>query len=264
RLTEPLLPYLFVALWALAMISVPILGWTLGPAAMRYGVIAGVLLQAAASVSALWTSWGAAPTVRVVALVLPAAWLVEFVGSHTGVPFGAYHYTPLLQPQVGGVPLLIPLAWLMMLPAAWAVSEILVGRGQGKAGLLRFVGLAAVAFTVWDLFLDPQMVRWEYWEWDNPGGYFGIPWVNYGGWLLCSFLIGLLVFTVGPTLPPMPKRPLLVIYTVTWALQSVGLAVFWRMPGPAFVGFVAMGAFVVMAWRASLSRGHLTPQSAHP
>ena len=44
-------------------------------------------------------------------------WTAEAIGSKTGFPFGAYHYTDRLQPQLLGVPLLIPLAWLMMLPA---------------------------------------------------------------------------------------------------------------------------------------------------
>jgi hypothetical protein len=43
---------------------------------------------------------------------------------------------------------------------------------------------------------------------------------------------------------------LLVVYTITWFLQSVGQAVFWHMLGPALVGFVGMGAFVVLSIRA--------------
>jgi putative membrane protein len=250
--SEPILPYLLVALWALAMISVPILGWTLGDEAVRYGIIAGVLLQAAASLAALATAWGLGATLKLVLVVLPAAWAVEFVGSRTGFPFGSYDYTQALQPQLLGVPLLIPLAWLMMLPAAWAIAEMLVGRGRSPASRFRFLGLAALAFTAWDLFLDPQMVSWGYWIWENPGGYFGIPWVNFAGWILSAFLIGALVFGLLPQTLRLPHRPLLVIYTVTWALQTIGLALFWGMPGPAAVGFFAMGIFVWLGWRAHL------------
>jgi hypothetical protein len=50
---------------------------------------------------------------------------------------------------------LVPLAWLMMLPPAWAVARLVAG-GPGIA----FILTAALAFTAWDLFLDPQMVAW--------------------------------------------------------------------------------------------------------
>jgi putative membrane protein len=149
----------------------------------------------------------------------------------------------------------------MMLPAAWAVAELIVGRSGGLRGVLRFLLVSAVAFTAWDLFLDPQMVAWGYWEWSNPVGYFGIPWVNYGGWLLSAFLLGALVFLTGSPPPPMPVRPLLVIYTVTWLLQAIGLGLFWGMPGPAAVGFVAMGFFAVAAWRALRIQGRATVAS---
>jgi putative membrane protein len=138
------------------------------------------------------------------------------------------------------VPLLIPLAWLMMLPPAWAVGSWLSGTDRG----LRFVLVSAGAFTAWDLFLDPQMVAWGYWQWATPGGYFGIPWLNFGGWFLSSALITLVARPSA-----LPIKPLLLIYIITWLLQSIGQALFWAMPGPALVGFLVMGSFVLLTIR---------------
>lgn len=232
--------WLLLAGWNLSMISIPIVLWVAGNGVLPAGVTISVLLQAATSLTALGLAWGVGRTVRTALLVLPLAWLVEYVGSTTGFPFGSYDYTQALQPQVGGVPLLVPLAWLMMLPPAWAVAERLTGKGRG----LPFLLASACAFTAWDLFLDPQMVHWGYWQWHEPGGYFGIPWVNFGGWLLAAFLLTALVRPA-----PLSSTPLFVVYVITWLLQSIGLAFFWGMPGPALVGFVAMGAFVLSAWR---------------
>jgi hypothetical protein len=109
----------------------------------------------------------------------------------------------------------------------------------------RFVGVSALAFTAWDLFLDPQMVAWGFWVWAEPGGYFGIPWINFVGWAGSAALLTFLARPLSPSI-----RPLLVIYTVTWLLQTVGQWLFWPMPGPALCGFVAMGIFVLLAWRA--------------
>ena len=246
----PPLPIALLAAWVLTMISIPILRWTVGDDALPWAVSAGVVLQAAAVLTTLHHAWGARQTLQAVALTLPLAWLVEFVGSKTGLPFGEYHYTELLRPQLGGVPLLIPLAWLMMLPPAWAAAQRIVGAGRNW----RFVLCSAAAFTAWDFFLDPQMVGWGYWVWAQPGGYFGIPWVNFVGWFLSAALITGVVYAARwaatPTRPVEPPLPglLLVIYTITWLLQSIGQLVFWGMPGPALAGFAVMGVFVGIAW----------------
>ena len=229
---------LLVAAWVLTMISIPIIRWVVGDAALHWGVIASVLLQATAVIALVQAGWGSRETLRVVILVLPLAWLVEWVGSTTGIPFGEYHYTQALAPLLGGVPLIIPIAWLMMLPAAWAVATAVTRQSSGW----RFVLVSAAAFTAWDLFLDPQMVGWGYWVWAEPGAYFGIPLVNYAGWFVASALITL---AVRPK--PLLVGPLLAVYTITWLLQSIGQAVFWNMPGPALFGFVGMGVFVVLS-----------------
>ena len=238
QMPAPWLLWLLLAGWNLSMISIPIVLWIAGNGVLPTGVTISVLLQAATSLTALALVWGPRATLRTALVVLPLAWLVEFVGSTTGFPFGSYDYTQALQPQIGGVPLLVPLAWLMMLPPAWAVAERISGGRRG----LRYALTAAFAFTAWDLFLDPQMVHWGYWQWQQPGGYFGIPWVNFAGWLLAALLLTAIVRPA-----PLRSTPLFAIYVITWLLQSIGLAFFWGMPGPALAGFVAMGVFVLAA-----------------
>jgi hypothetical protein len=127
-------------------------------------------------------------------------------------------------------------AWLMMLPPAWAIGQAVAG-GQR----LLFIAASALAFTAWDLFLDPQMVSWQLWLWDQPGGYFGIPWVNYLGWFGAAAVI-----TAIAAPPPPPVGQLGLIYAITWLLETVGLGVFWRQPRPALCGFLGMGA--MLAW----------------
>lgn len=231
-----------VGAWVLTMIAIPIVRWTVGDGALHWGVIVSVALLAAAVVTALWQQWGMWATVRLVLTVAPLAWGLEWLGSTTGFPFGEYHYTTTLQPQVAGVPLIIPLAWLMMLPPAWAVASVITGGRRDW----RFTLVSAAAFTAWDLFLDPQMVGWGYWIWATPGGYFGIPWANFGGWFLGA---GILTLLARPqTLP----HPILgAIYTVTWLLQTLGQLFFWQMPGPALAGSLGMGIFLLWAYLRS-------------
>lgn len=246
--------YVLVAAWLLAMIAVPIAGWTFGADALPAAISVGVIMQVIAVCALLISVWGARQTGIAVGVIVVLAWGVEFIGHTTGFPFGSYDYTPRLQPQIGGVPLLVPLAWLMMLPPAWIIAHRIIGGGAAGggswtlSGRLRFAAVTALAFTAWDLFLDPQMVGWDLWRWNIPGEYFGIPLVNFGGWLLASSTITLAASFVAP-LRRLPARPLVLIYVVTWLLQTGGLALFWGLPGPALFGFVGMGGMLWWAWR---------------
>ena len=229
--------WLIVA-WVLAMISLPILKWILGENALPIGISGGVLLQLMTVWAILVWTWGARRTLITSGVIVLFAWVVEFVGHTTGFPFGAYAYTDRLQPQFGGVPLLIPLAWLMMLPPAWAVARRIARGG------IAFVLISAVAFTAWDLFLDPQMVGWNLWTWAQPVGYFGIPWVNFAGWLIASAIITALASRLAPP-RDLPARPLIAIYAITWALETIGQLFFWGLPGPALIGGAAMGLMLL-------------------
>jgi lycopene beta-cyclase len=223
-----------ILLWTVSMVTLPILLWTLGEALLPWSVFTNVLLLATAMTLLLGRAWGWRKTVGTLAIILPASWALEYIGSTTGFPFGSYDYTARFQPQIGHVPVIIPLAWFMMLPPAWAVAQTLA-----RGNRLAYGVISALAFTAWDLFLDPQMVGWGFWLWQEPGGYFGIPWQNFGGWLAGA---GLLTALARPW--NLPVRMPLLVYGITWFLQSIGTWLFWEMPGPALVGSLVMGLFL--------------------
>lgn len=212
-------------------------------------ITVGVSATAGLVIALLWKDWGAAATLRAAGSIFALSWIAEVIGSRTGIPFGMYSYTDSLQPQLLNVPLQIPLGWLMMLPPAWAAAQVITGRIKPRLRFPAFVGLSALAMTAWDLFLDPMMVTWGMWVWDNPGSYFGIPWLNYLGWLLVSALITILIRP-----GKLPVAPLLIIYTILWLLKSVGLSFFWGIIGAALVGSFFMGSVVILAWRAFFRR----------
>jgi putative membrane protein len=230
--------WLLLGAWLLNMIAVPIAKWTIGEAAMYPLINMSVVLQAATVFAILSNAWGMRRTLVVFLTVLLVTLAAEIIGSATGFPFGVYAYTDRLQPQIGHVPLLIPLAWFMMAPSAWAVAN------RFRSRIWLFILVSAGALTAWDLLLDPQMVSWDLWRWENQGLYFGIPLSNFAGWLLVA---ALLTWLVRPS--RLPVRPLLLIYTITWFLEWFGLAFFWGMPGPALIGGIVMGFFVVLGWR---------------
>ena len=231
-------PVLLIALWMLLLLYMPFIEQTWGKAAFYTGVNLSVLIQSVIVLLFMGRAAGAKSTAIMAGKIVFLTWAIEAMGAATDFPFGSYRYTDSLQPQLIGVPLLIPLAWLMMLPPSWAVAQRLNGSCSG----IRFVVFSALAFTAWDLFLDPQMVRWNLWTWEGSGFYFGIPLINFVGWFLTSALITALV---RPGV--LPEYPLLLIYSLTWIMETAGLIIFWNLYGPALCGFVAMGIFVFLA-----------------
>jgi uncharacterized membrane protein len=249
RLRQELSPttrWLPLAGWLLLMVLIPVAQWSNGGRGFAALVTAGVLSQLSAVLVVLAGLFPVRRMACVAILVLVLTWTAEFIGLKTGIPFGNYQYTPLMQPQLGGVPILIPLAWLMMLPPAWGIaSRIFSPRMR-----LAFAAASGLAFTAWDLYLDPQMVGNGLWTWEQPGLYFGIPLINFLGWWLISTVITLLI---NPhELNDTAARLLAVIYTLTWLLQAVGLALFWNLPLPALCGFIGMGAFTLHFWLKEL------------
>lgn len=239
----------FLGAWLVVMILTPILDAIFGAPARPWVISAGVLLQLLTVLAILSQQWPPQRTLTTTAAVFLLAWGVEAIGSTTGLPFGRYAYTPTLQPQIRHVPLIIPLAWMMMLPPAWAVGSR-IARGSGG---LRFALASGLAFTAWDFFLDPQMVHWGFWVWQEPGGYFGIPWLNYLGWFIVASLLTLILRPHA-----LPVRPLLLIYTITWALETIGLILFWGLIGPGLVGGLVMGGMLAWAYATRKDTSPLT------
>lgn len=121
-------------------------------------------------------------------------WLFEQAGVATGAVYGAYHYSGMLGPKLGAVPLLIPLAWFMMIyPSYLITSLILDGQvfphrmGIKQLGIRALV--AAMVMTAWDAVIDPGMSRAGFWVWEHGGSYFGVPLHNFAGWLVTTFVV---------------------------------------------------------------------------
>jgi uncharacterized membrane protein len=117
--------------------------------------------------------------------------LLEETGVRTGLVYGPYHYSDLLGFKLGHVPILIPLAWFMMIYPSWMVARALV-RGvdtRSAAGIAALALIAAMVMTAWDTVMDPGMSAAGNWIWEHGGPYFGVPLRNYFGWLLTTFLV---------------------------------------------------------------------------
>ncbi|MFC4054983.1 carotenoid biosynthesis protein [Actinomadura syzygii] len=206
------------------------------------GPVVGLLAAGTACFVASRRGFGrAAGAVGAAAAVGYAA---ESVGMRTGVPFGRYAYTPVLRPQLGGVPVAVLGAWAGMGLASHAVAAAIVPAGRRAAR----VAVGAAALTAWDLFLDPQMVRQGLWTWADGGMYRGVPVSNFAGWLGVS---ALLMAVVEPIVEwgPDPSGWLVGAYGVMAGMETLAFAAVFDPPDRlvAVTGGAAMGVFAVPA-----------------
>ena len=99
------------------------------------------------SLSHSWYTLGGRNTLAFFGLSAIVSWTFEQFGVATGLIFGNYHYTNYLGARLGDVPLLIPLAWFMMIYPSYVIANLALQRRPSGTppGLASLIGLAAVA-----------------------------------------------------------------------------------------------------------------------
>lgn len=170
---------------------------------------------------------------------LTLSFFIEWIGTHSGWPFGQYSYTDSLGWKIAGVPLVVPFAWLMMV-----YPMLLIGR---KLSVHIPTLIAGAGLMFWDLYIDPTMVADSRWVWKaaTPTTPFApnIPLSNSIGWLL----MGILVTTLLHKILPKDRRKnglsvRRVDYFMAWTIFSgfVGGTFFFDRPGITIIATIGM------------------------
>ena len=151
-----------------------------------------IILSGAGSLAISMRSW------RAVSWVLLVGAVAELVGLFTGFPFGRYEYTDRWVPTVPlgmghRFPLLLPLAWLMMV-----VGSFLFVRRRWNGWKLVF-GTAGLAAAI-DVPMERAMTDvLGYWQWIPPGPLYGAPILNSVGWFTVGGLAAFGLRDLKPT-----------------------------------------------------------------
>lgn len=137
--------------------------------------------------------YGGPMMLRFVVTVFAVGWTFESLSVLTGFPFGRYHYTDVMAPFIGHVPVFVLPAYLVMGYAAWSLATLMLdGRTVEPApqSAWRTPLLAAFLMVLWDLSMDPLRATVEgRWVWIDGGAYFGVPVTNYVGWFLVTWVM---------------------------------------------------------------------------
>ncbi|QFU76846.1 carotenoid biosynthesis protein [Halioglobus maricola] len=117
----------------------------------------------------------------------------ENMSVMTGFPFGNYSYTDEFGAKLFHVPLVIAPAYIGMGYLSWMIGQVLLGTwGRRLRGAERILVpvVASFVMVMWDVVMDPKSSTvYNFWTWEDGGDYFGVPFVNFMGWLLCVYTI---------------------------------------------------------------------------
>jgi uncharacterized membrane protein len=199
-------------------------------------------------------------------ITVAVTWCYEHVGVETGLIYGAYHYTDALGVKLGNVPIIIPIAWFMMIYPSYIIANLIgSGRtmmtknyndiGTSLAQILWLSFLSALIMTAWDLVVDPYLSgpTEKAWIWEGGGGqYFGVPLHNFGGWILTTFTIYLLFRLLSErVLQALPNRPLttsiMLLPLIGYGTMMVANIIPGEPPELRIVGPIVMGIPLAIA-----------------
>ena len=143
-----------------------------------------------------WYRIGWRRTLVFFAITAAVSWGYEQVGVETGLIYGNYHYTDYLGQKIGHVPVIIPLAWFMMIYPSYIIANLIFSKKpfMQKTTIPKIILLSllsAVIMTAWDMVIDPYLSgpTVNAWVWEDGGPYFGIPIHNFLGWIVTTFTI---------------------------------------------------------------------------
>ncbi|MXR52094.1 carotenoid biosynthesis protein [Halovenus sp. WSH3] len=116
---------------------------------------------------------------------------IEYLGATTGLPYGEFSYEVSLGPMLfGTIPWALPLFFIPLVLNSYLLCVLLFGE-RARSAAVRLPVVAAMVVAI-DLVLDPGAVALGFWEYEA-GAYYGVPALNYAGWVLSSVVATALI-----------------------------------------------------------------------
>ena len=141
--------------------------------------------------------WGLINITIFLFITLIVSLALETIGSKTGYIFGGkYHYNQENTPGyiIFGIPVLIPIAWFGIIYMSINFCYFLTDTQFPFRNDIdySFTILIAIFVVLLDFVLDPLAVDEKRWSWESSGIYYGVPLLNFFGWLLVPTLVVLI------------------------------------------------------------------------
>ena len=177
---------LFIFWYVIGMI---LLGFDLLPSWLEWANAVFLILAGTLGFMYFLRRFGRFAGIMIGSVIFFATFIVEWAGASNGFLFGSYDYTDRFAPNLFGVPIAIGFAWLMVVSTSHVIARWIFPNGT-----LAYAVTGGIGAVIMDLIIDPVAYQLKsYWIWEDTGWYYGIPWTNFFGWFIVSFVLHLMI-----------------------------------------------------------------------
>lgn len=167
------------------------------------------------------------------------ALLIESSALASGFPYGNFVYNGLLGTKLFG---LTPWTVAFAYPPILLLTYWYARKRHGSSQRLKILFSTAFDAMIIDLVLDPAAVKLGFWHWKTPGFYYGVPLVNFLGWLLTGFIGALIIHKFWSK----KKVPEAIAYSgmaILWFWTCVNIWLVQIIPGVIGLSFFSLIAY---------------------
>ncbi len=170
--------------------------------------------------------------------------VIESSAIMTGFPYGHFGYSDHLGFKLFAiVPWTVAFAWPPLLLAAYSIAANVTG-----SRLLRMATTTLLP-VVFDLVLDPGAVRLGFWKYADDGLFYGVPLLNFGGWVISGFVGALVLEMIVERQRPLLPVPIQLTSSAIFIVWFwTALAAFAGLTWPALIGVLVLGALAA-SWK---------------
>lgn len=149
--------------------------------------------------------------------------LIETLSIKTGFPYSRFSYSDLMGYKIADiVPYTVFLIWPSLVISAYSLSEFIA-----KKRFYRIIVTTILLLSL-DLVFDPVATGLGFWKWEQTGLYYGVPFLNFLGWIFSSLISSIIVFQLLQKFS-IGNKYLVLIYLgnlILWTFLSIMMGMF--------------------------------------
>ncbi len=162
---------------------------------------------------------------------------IETIAIITGFPYSHFQYTELIGFKIlGYTPYTVPFAYVPLFLGCFYMASLNTHEKWKIILLTTFLVLVA------DMVLDPAAVALKFWIYESQGIFYGVPLMNFLGWILSGFISSLITMyflkdRINDLSKPNALISSLFLILAFWSAVClyIGLII------PALIGFIFVG-----------------------
>ena len=241
----------FLGLFVYSAIIHPLLESFVSLPQIPGGIGIKTILMMSFSLIHAWYALGWKRALMFFAITAIVSWGYEQVGVETGMVYGKYHYTDVLGAKLGHVPIIIPVAWFMMIYPSFIIANFMasgsISKSRNRISQIIWLSMiSAVVMTAWDLVIDPYLSgpTQRAWIWESEGQYFGVPLQNFAGWVSTTFTIYFLYLLLERKTASHSNyltKKIMVMPILAYGIMMISNIIPGEPPALRFIGPVVMG-----------------------